>query len=55
MKRRLRESAGMESVVAYGFGSGSSNFVRRVPQGFFSPSHRLCRHLLLALFGLRFR
>lgn len=38
MKRRLRESAGMEPVVAYGFGSGSSNFVRRVPQGSFSPS-----------------
>jgi len=52
MKRRLRESAGMEPVVAYGFGSGSSNFVRRVPQGSFS---RLRRRLLLALFGLRFR
>lgn len=38
MKRRLRESAGMEPVVAYGFRSGSSNFVRRVPQGSFSPS-----------------
>lgn len=37
MKRRLRESAGMEPVVAYGFRSGSSNFVRRVPQGSFSP------------------
>lgn len=36
MKRRLRESAGMEPVVAYGFRSGSSNFVRRVPQGSFS-------------------
>jgi len=52
MKRRLRESAGMEPVVAYGFGSGSSNFVRRVPQGSFS---RLRRRLLLALFGFRFR
>lgn len=38
MKRRLRESAGMESVAAYGFGSRSSNFVRRVPQGSFSSS-----------------
>lgn len=38
MKRRLRESAGMDPVVAYGFGSGSSNFARRVPQGSFSPS-----------------